>query len=115
MKKEGYTQNSGKTPIYKVTKQELKRYIIEKIITNPNTTQLNNQELTDLSENHLHIFSTHSDINKSSRDIVRTYIENQVNAPIQLDDFLENLESKKVTAFQLTDVINPHTRKSGCS
>ena len=102
MKKEGYTQNSAKTPIYKVTKQELKRYIIEKIIITPNTTQLNNPNLTELSEKHLHIFSTHSDINKSSRDIVRIYID-QVSVPIQLDEFLRDLEDKQVTAFQLTD------------
>ncbi|MTJ55633.1 hypothetical protein FJR38_24670 [Anabaena sp. UHCC 0253] len=108
MEKEGYTQNSAKTPIYKVTRQELERYIKEKFKENLNPSQdstisLNNEELTDLSESHLQIFSTHKDIDKSSRDIVRTYIETEIIAPIQLDDFLNNLENKRVTAFQLTD------------
>lgn len=101
MKKEGYTQNSAKTPIYKVTKQELERYIKKNII-NSNTTQLDNQKLAVLLDQHLHIFSGYSNISKSSRDIVRTYIE-QVKAPIQLDNFLRDLEDKQVTAFQLTD------------
>ncbi|MBO1056314.1 MAG: hypothetical protein HEQ27_07210 [Dolichospermum sp. JUN01] len=101
MKKEGYTQNSAKTPIYKVTKQELERYIKKNII-NSNTTQLDNPNLTVLLDQHLHIFSGYSNISQSSRDIVRTYIE-QVKAPIQLDNFLRDLEGKQVTAFQLTD------------
>ena len=101
MKKEGYTQNSAKTPIYKVTKQELERYIKKNII-NSNTTQLDNPKLAVLLDQHLHIFSGYSNISKSSRDIVRTYIE-QVKAPIQLDNFLRDLEDKQVTAFQLTD------------
>ena len=99
MKKEGYTQNSAKTPIYKVTKQELERYIKKNI---SNKTQLDNQKLAVLLDQHLHIFSGYSNISKSSRDIVRTYIE-QVKAPIQLDNFLRDLEDKQVTAFQLTD------------
>ena len=49
MKKEGYTQNSAKTPIYKVTKQELERYIKKNII-NSNTTQLDNPKLAVLTE-----------------------------------------------------------------